>query len=41
MLTQAAGKDGKPVSAVLHAGKTGHLYVNDAKDCSLIRYPRR
>jgi PQQ-dependent dehydrogenase (methanol/ethanol family) len=38
VLTQAAGKDGKPVSAVLHAGKTGHLYVNDAKDCSLIRY---
>ena len=38
VLTQATGKDGKPVAAVLHAGKTGHLYVNDAKDCSLIRF---
>jgi alcohol dehydrogenase (cytochrome c) len=38
VLIDAAGKDGKPVKAVLHAGKTGHIYVNDAKDCSLIRY---
>ncbi len=38
VLTEAAGKDGKPTKAVLHAGKTGHIYVNDAKDCSLIRF---
>ena len=23
---------------MLHAGKTGHIYVHDAKDCSLIRF---
>lgn len=38
VLTKAVGKDGKLVDAVLHAGKTGHIYVHDAKDCSLIRY---
>jgi len=38
VLVDAMGKDGKMVPAVLHAGKTGHLYVNDRKDCSLIRF---
>ena len=38
VLTKATGKDGKPTDVVLHAGKTGHIYVNDAKDCSLIRF---
>jgi PQQ-dependent dehydrogenase (methanol/ethanol family) len=38
VLVTAAGADGKPVPAVLHAGKTGHIYVNNARDCSLIRY---
>ncbi len=38
VITDVTGKDGKPVKAVLHAGKTGHLYVNDARDCSLIRF---
>jgi alcohol dehydrogenase (cytochrome c) len=38
VITRAAGKDGKPTEVILHAGKTGHLYVNDAKDCSLIRF---
>ena len=38
VLTKAAGKDGAMVDAVLHAGKTGHIYVHDAKDCSLIRF---
>ena len=33
-----AGADGKPIKGVLHAGKTGHVYVHDAKDCSLIRF---
>jgi alcohol dehydrogenase (cytochrome c) len=38
VLVTANGKDGKPIPAVLHAGKTGHMYVNDRKDCSLIRF---
>jgi alcohol dehydrogenase (cytochrome c) len=38
VLTKVAGKDGKMIDGVLHAGKTGHIYVNDAKDCSLIRF---
>jgi alcohol dehydrogenase (cytochrome c) len=38
VLTPVADKDGKIVDGVLHAGKTGHLYVNSADDCSLIRY---
>jgi PQQ-dependent dehydrogenase (methanol/ethanol family) len=38
VITTAAGKDGQPTKVVLHAGKTGFVYVHDAKDCSLIRY---
>jgi PQQ-dependent dehydrogenase (methanol/ethanol family) len=38
VLAEAAGKDGATTKVVLHAGKTGHIYVNDAKDCSLIRF---
>lgn len=38
VLTKVVGKGGKLVDGVLHAGKTGHVYVHDAKDCSLIRY---
>jgi len=38
VITQVADKEGKMVKGVLHAGKTGHIYVHDAKDCSLIRY---
>jgi alcohol dehydrogenase (cytochrome c) len=38
VLTPVADKDGKIVDGVLHAGKTGHLYVNKADDCSLIRF---
>jgi len=37
-IVNAAGKDGKPMKAVIHGGKTGHIYVHDAKDCSLIRF---
>ena len=29
---------GKTVRGVLHGGKTGHVYVHDRKDCSLIRH---
>lgn len=38
IITTVADKDGKPVKGVLHGGKTGHVYVHDAKDCSLIRF---
>ncbi|MHB2169353.1 outer membrane protein assembly factor BamB family protein [Alsobacter sp. R-9] len=38
IITTVAGKDGKPIKGVLHGGKTGHVYVHDAKDCSLIRF---
>jgi PQQ-dependent dehydrogenase (methanol/ethanol family) len=38
VIAEAAGKDGKPTKVVMQAGKTGHIYVNDAKDCSLIRF---
>ena len=38
VLVQAADKDGKTVPAVMDAGKTGYVYVNDRKDCSLIRF---
>ena len=38
IIATVAGKDGKPVKGVLHAGKSGHVYVHDAKDCSLIRF---
>ncbi len=38
VITDVAGKDGKTTKGLLHAGKTGHIYVNDAKDCSLIRF---
>jgi len=38
VLVTAMDKSGKPIPAVLQAGKTGHIYVNDRKDCSLIRF---
>jgi alcohol dehydrogenase (cytochrome c) len=38
IITTVTGKDGKPTKGILHAGKTGHVYVHDAKDCSLIRF---
>jgi alcohol dehydrogenase (cytochrome c) len=38
VLVDVKDKDGAVVPGVLHAGKTGHLYVNDRKDCSLIRF---
>jgi alcohol dehydrogenase (cytochrome c) len=38
VLVQAADKSGKVIPAVIHAGKTGYVYVNDRKDCSLIRF---
>ena len=38
IITSVTGRDGKPTKGVLHAGKTGHVYVHDARDCSLIRF---
>src|SRR5262245_38816444 len=38
IIATVTGSDGKPIKGVLHAGKTGHIYVHDAKDCSLIRF---
>jgi alcohol dehydrogenase (cytochrome c) len=38
VLVDAADKSGKAIPAVLHAGKTGYIYVHDRKDCSLIRF---
>jgi len=38
VLVEAADKDGKTIPAVIHGGKTGYVYVNDRKDCSLIRF---
>jgi alcohol dehydrogenase (cytochrome c) len=38
IITQVTDKKGKPVKGLLHGGKTGYVYVHDAKDCSLIRF---
>ena len=38
VLIDAKDKSGKVIPAVMHAGKTGHVYVHDRKDCSLIRF---
>jgi alcohol dehydrogenase (cytochrome c) len=38
ILTTAKGKNGKPIPVALHGGKTGHVYVHDRRDCSLVRY---
>jgi len=38
VLVNVRSKDGKSIPGVIHAGKTGHIYVHDRKDCSLIRF---
>ena len=38
VLVNVKDANGQRVPGVLHAGKTGHLYVNNRKDCSLIRF---
>jgi PQQ-dependent dehydrogenase (methanol/ethanol family) len=38
VLVNVADKSGKTIPGVLHAGKTGYIYVHDRKDCSLIRF---
>ena len=38
ILVDVKDKSGKTVPGVIHGGKTGHIYVHDRKDCSLIRF---
>ena len=38
ILTEVMGSDGIMVDGVLHAGKTGHVYVHNRDDCTLIRF---
>jgi PQQ-dependent dehydrogenase (methanol/ethanol family) len=38
VLVDVKDKDGKTVPGVMHAGKTGHVYVHNRGDCSLIRF---
>ncbi len=38
ILTRAKGADGKMVDVVIHAGKTGHIYVHDRASGKLIRF---
>ena len=38
ILTQARDKDGKMVDAVIHGGKTGHIYVHERGTGKLIRF---
>src|SRR5947207_2421257 len=38
VLVAVRDNSGRLTSGVIHAGKTGHVYVHDRKDCSLIRF---
>ena len=38
ILTEAKDKSGKTVPVAIHGGKTGHIYVHDRNDLSLIRF---
>jgi alcohol dehydrogenase (cytochrome c) len=38
ILTDAKGKDGKTIPVAIHGGKTGHVYVHNRSDCSLVRF---
>ena len=38
IITPVKDKNGKTVKGILHGGKTGHVYVHKADDCSLIRF---
>jgi alcohol dehydrogenase (cytochrome c) len=38
VLVEVKDKDGRMVPGVMHAGKTGHVYVNNRNDCSLVRF---
>ena len=38
ILVDVKDKSGATIPGVIHGGKTGHVYVHDRKDCSLIRF---
>ena len=38
ILVDVKDKSGKMIPAIVHAGKTGHVYVHDRRDGSLIRF---
>ena len=38
ILVDVKNKKGKMVPGILHGGKTGHVYVHNRDDCSLIRF---
>ncbi|MCH7694953.1 MAG: PQQ-binding-like beta-propeller repeat protein [Proteobacteria bacterium] len=38
IITQVRDKKGNMIKGLLHGGKTGHVYVHKASDCSLIRF---
>jgi PQQ-dependent dehydrogenase (methanol/ethanol family) len=38
IITSVKTDQGETVKGILHAGKTGHVYVHNASDCSLIRF---
>lgn len=38
IITTVKDDKGKDVKGILHAGKTGHVYVHKASDCSMIRF---
>lgn len=38
ILVDVKDKDGKTIPGVIHGGKTGHVYVHNRQDCSLIRF---
>jgi alcohol dehydrogenase (cytochrome c) len=38
IITPVKDNEGNEVKGILHGGKTGHIYVHKADDCSLIRF---
>ncbi len=38
ILTNVMNEDGESVPGILHGGKSGHVYVHDRSDCSMIRF---
>jgi alcohol dehydrogenase (cytochrome c) len=38
ILVDVKDKSGRMIPGVIHGGKTGHIYVHDRRDCSLIRF---
>jgi len=38
VLVNVNDNSGTTIPGLIHAGKTGHIYVHDRKDCSLIRF---